>query len=126
MRNFVLAFLTLTLSLPIFAVDGVLEINQTCAVNTGCFSGDAAGFPVTIDGSAGLSYVLTANAASSLPRGRGAAGPSPGTRTPRSRLTTTPSGAAMTTTATRYSGSLGKCPPTSWLAWSHTTSHTTR
>ena len=39
------------------AVDGVLEINQACAVNTGCFSGDTAGFPVTI--SASSSYVLT-------------------------------------------------------------------
>lgn len=41
------------------AVDGVLEINQACAVNTGCFLGDTAGFPVTIDGSAGTSYRLT-------------------------------------------------------------------
>jgi len=41
------------------ASDGVLEINQTCAVNTGCFSGDTAGFPVTI-ASAG-SYRLTSN-----------------------------------------------------------------
>jgi hypothetical protein len=39
------------------AGDGVLEINQTCAVSTGCFPGDSAGFPVTI-GSAG-SYRLT-------------------------------------------------------------------
>jgi hypothetical protein len=48
---------------PAFAVDGVLEINQTCAVLTGCFSGDASGFPVTIDGSAGSSYTLTGNLA---------------------------------------------------------------
>ena len=43
------------------AGEGVLEINQACAVNpvTGCFSGDAPGFPVTIDGSAGRSYLLT-------------------------------------------------------------------
>lgn len=41
------------------AADGVLEINQSCAVNTGCFTGDAAGFPVTI-ASAG-SYALTGN-----------------------------------------------------------------
>jgi hypothetical protein len=41
------------------AVDGVIEINQACAVNTGCFSGDGAGFPVEIDGTAGLSYRLT-------------------------------------------------------------------
>jgi hypothetical protein len=39
------------------AVDGVLEINQACAAGTGCFSGDAAGFPVTIDTSG--SYRLT-------------------------------------------------------------------
>ena len=30
------------------AVDGVLEINQTCAVETGCLAADAPGFPVTI------------------------------------------------------------------------------
>ena len=43
------------------ADDGVLEINQTCAVSTGCFSGDTAGFPVTLNGSAGRSYVLTSD-----------------------------------------------------------------
>ena len=43
------------------AVDGVLEINQTCAVKSGCFSNDAPGFPVTIDGTAGRSYRLTSN-----------------------------------------------------------------
>ncbi len=43
------------------AVDGVIEINQTCAVNTGCFAGDAAGFPVMI--SASGSYRLTSNLA---------------------------------------------------------------
>lgn len=41
------------------ASDGVLEINQACAVTTGCFAGDTPGFPVTIDGTAGRSYVLT-------------------------------------------------------------------
>lgn len=41
------------------AADGALEINQTCAVQTGCFAGDSAGFPVTI-ASAG-SYRLTGN-----------------------------------------------------------------
>jgi len=47
---------------PVLAMgDGVLEINQICAVNTGCFPGDAAGFPVTIDGSAGSSYRLAGN-----------------------------------------------------------------
>ena len=41
------------------ASEGALEINQTCALQTGCFAGDGAGFPVTIDGSAGSSYLLT-------------------------------------------------------------------
>ena len=40
------------------AVDGVAEINQTCA-SVGCFTGDGGGFPVTIS-SAG-SYRLTSN-----------------------------------------------------------------
>jgi len=39
------------------AVDGTLEISPVCAVQTGCFAGDAAGFPVTI--SASGSYRLT-------------------------------------------------------------------
>jgi len=39
----------------------VVEINQTCAVQTGCFSGDTPGYPVTIDGSAGRSYRLTSD-----------------------------------------------------------------
>ena len=47
-----------------FAVDGVVEINQVCAVNTGCFSGDAAGFPVTIESSG--SYILTSSLETSL------------------------------------------------------------
>ena len=38
----------LTLAPGAQAVDGVLEINQACAANTGCFTGDSAGFPVTI------------------------------------------------------------------------------
>lgn len=42
-----------------FAVDGVFEINQVCATATGCFSGDGAGFPVTI--SKPGSYRLTGN-----------------------------------------------------------------
>lgn len=41
------------------ATDGVLEIGQTCAVNTGCFAGDAPGYPVTI--TAAGSYRLTSN-----------------------------------------------------------------
>jgi hypothetical protein len=42
------------------AVDGVLEVNQACAAQ-GCFPGDAAGLPVTIDGSAGRSFRLTSD-----------------------------------------------------------------
>ena len=41
------------------ADDGVIEINQTCAVNTGCLAGDPPGFPVAI-GTAGA-YRLTSN-----------------------------------------------------------------
>jgi hypothetical protein len=53
-----LLLLSLVLIAPaVQAVDGVLEINQACAASTGCFSGDAAGFPVTIDTSG--SYRLT-------------------------------------------------------------------
>jgi hypothetical protein len=60
--RFMLAFLLfLTLATPVFAVDGVLEISHACAVNTGCFSGDTAGYPVTIDGTAGRSYLLTSD-----------------------------------------------------------------
>jgi hypothetical protein len=44
---------------PALAVDGVREINQTCAESTGCFLGDTAGFPVTI--TAPGSYRLTGN-----------------------------------------------------------------
>jgi hypothetical protein len=39
--------------------DGRLEINQACALNGGCFSGDSAGFPVTITSPG--SYQLTGN-----------------------------------------------------------------
>ena len=41
------------------AADGVYEINQACALSTGCFLNDAAGFPVTITASG--SYLLTSN-----------------------------------------------------------------
>ena len=44
---------------PIHAVDGVIEISQACAENTGCFSGDSAGFPVVITNAG--SYRLTTN-----------------------------------------------------------------
>ena len=60
MRWSICVSMLLLLSAPsLHAGDGRVEINQACAVNTGCFSGDAAGFPVTIDGSAGESYLLT-------------------------------------------------------------------
>ena len=66
MRIFLLpliALLLLALAGPALAVDGVVEINQTCAVQTGCFSGDTAGYPVTITQPG--SYRLTSNLASS-------------------------------------------------------------
>lgn len=47
------------LPLAASAADGAIEINQACAVNTGCFAGDLAGLPVTI--TAPGSYVLTSN-----------------------------------------------------------------
>ena len=60
-RLTVLAFATLLSGAAARAADGVAEINQTCALQTGCFSGDAAGLPVTINGSAGKSYQLTSD-----------------------------------------------------------------
>lgn len=57
----ILTLLILTLATPALASDGVLEINHTCAVQTGCFPGDGTGYPVTISGQAGGSYVLTSN-----------------------------------------------------------------
>ncbi|MEZ4333128.1 MAG: hypothetical protein R3F35_15315 [Myxococcota bacterium] len=51
----------LILATSALASGGVAEINQTCAVLTGCFPGDTAGFPVTIDGSAGRSFRLTSD-----------------------------------------------------------------
>lgn len=61
MRAIVLVSLLLGLALPAHAGDGLLEISQTCAVSTGCFPGDAAGFPVTIVGGVGSSYILTSD-----------------------------------------------------------------
>lgn len=49
--------IALLLTCPVSAADGVVEINQACAVNTGCLPGDPPGFPVTI--SSRGSYVLT-------------------------------------------------------------------
>ncbi len=41
------------------AGDGVIEINQACALNTGCMQFDAPGFPVEIQSPG--SYILTSN-----------------------------------------------------------------
>ncbi len=43
------------------AVDGVLELNQTCAISKGCTRGDDPGFPISIDGGDGRSYRLTSD-----------------------------------------------------------------
>jgi parallel beta-helix repeat protein len=61
MRSRSLVPLLSILACPAFASNGVVEINQTCAVQTGCFAGDASGFPVTIDGTAGRSDRLTSD-----------------------------------------------------------------
>lgn len=60
-RTIFAGILLLAATLPgrAFAGDGRLEINDTCAVQTGCFPGDTPGYPVTIDGSAGTEYLLT-------------------------------------------------------------------
>lgn len=62
MRATVMTLLLATLVGPALARiaaagDGAIEINQSCAVHTGCAAGDVAGFPVTLT-SAG-SYRLT-------------------------------------------------------------------
>ncbi len=59
MRHWILLLVLLTYATPILAVDGVLEINQVCATQTGCFAGDSAGFPVLINDSG--SYRLTSD-----------------------------------------------------------------
>ncbi len=48
MRQSLYLLLLLAVAHPAFASDGVSEINQTGATQTGCFSGDTTGFPVTI------------------------------------------------------------------------------
>lgn len=60
-RAFNLSLLALCAASNASASDGVAEINDTCAVQTGCFAGDAAGYPVTITGAAGPSYRLTSD-----------------------------------------------------------------
>lgn len=59
MRRVLLLLVLLNLSSPALASDGVLEINQACATQGGCFTGDATGYPVTITQSG--SYRLTGN-----------------------------------------------------------------
>jgi hypothetical protein len=60
MKKILISLLILQI-IPAFATDGVIEINHTCAINDGCFSGDTAGYPVTINANAGHSYRLTSN-----------------------------------------------------------------
>ncbi len=60
-RRLIRIAFVMMVAVPVQASDGALEINQTCAVETGCFAGDAAGYPVTI--SAPGSYRLTSNLA---------------------------------------------------------------
>ncbi len=57
-RRFLILLPLLLAAAPARAVDGVIEINQTCAP-VGCFPGDAARFPITI--TEGGSYRLTSN-----------------------------------------------------------------
>lgn len=57
MRSMLSFLIFFVLAAPAFATDGVLEINQTCAVQTGCFPGDSPGFPLTIAQPG--SYMLT-------------------------------------------------------------------
>lgn len=60
-QTLILMGLCTFISPTVLASDGVVEINQTCATQLGCFSGDSAGFPILIDGSAGSSYRLTSD-----------------------------------------------------------------
>ena len=61
-RNLCVLLLSgLLLATSSWAGDGVLEINQACAVETGCMPGDTAGFPVAILTSG--SYRLTSSPA---------------------------------------------------------------
>lgn len=57
--RFVLSLGIACVATSALAGDGVLEINETCALLTGCFPGDTAGLPVTI--TVRGSYRLTSN-----------------------------------------------------------------
>jgi parallel beta-helix repeat protein len=59
MRPILALLLVPSLAGPALAIDGVLEVNQACALSTGCFAGDGPGFPVTL--SQPGSYRLTSN-----------------------------------------------------------------
>ena len=56
-----LGLLALAIASPSSATDGVLEINHVCASSSGCFPGDTAGYPVTINARRGGSYRLTSD-----------------------------------------------------------------
>lgn len=58
-RLFLVLLLSVTPAVSSVASDGVVEINQACAVGDGCLPGDLPGFPVTIAGPG--SYRLTGN-----------------------------------------------------------------
>lgn len=47
--------------LDVRAGEGVVELNQTCAIQTGCFSEDAPGFPITIDSGAPRNFHLASD-----------------------------------------------------------------
>jgi len=59
MRRVGVVLVSIVLAGPVHAAAGALEINQTCAIQSGCFANDAPGFPVTISTSG--SYRLTSN-----------------------------------------------------------------
>jgi len=59
--RFLLFGLAATYSIGAHSSDGILEINHSCAVSSGCFPGDSSGYPVTIN--ARGSYQLTGNLA---------------------------------------------------------------
>ena len=59
LRAFGPMLILLSLAAVAHAGDGVVELNQSCAAGSGCFTGDTNGFPVTITGEAGRSYRLT-------------------------------------------------------------------
>ena len=57
--RFSMLVVSMTCCFTVFAGEGALEINQTCALYKGCFAGDEAGFPVTITEPG--SYILTSS-----------------------------------------------------------------